>query len=206
MPIPSALTELAAVNRMLSSIGEMAVDTVDEDDLVSEAGIALTILRDVTREVEERGWHFNNEDHYELRPNDDDEILVPATAARVSIDPDANYAAVHPVVRGNRLYDLHNHTYTFDGPIQASIIWFLPFEELPPAARTFITIRAARQFAQRIMSQPDVQYTERDEVEARDLLNDYEFDAGAHTIFDSADMQRRINRRIRSTEGTLRYQ
>ena len=81
--------------------------------------------------------------------------------------------SVDPVLRGSRVYDRKNHTYVFTMDLKAFwTIYELPFESLPEPARRYITIRAARLYNQRHFGENAIQqYTERDEMKARQQLN-----------------------------------
>jgi hypothetical protein len=52
------------------------------------------------------------------------------------------------VARGSRLYDRINHTFSFDPSftVLGSIVWHLPFDDLPHTARQYISRRAGREF------------------------------------------------------------
>jgi hypothetical protein len=66
-----------------------------------------------------------------------------------------------------------NHTYKFpsDYRVDVTITYQLPFEELPEAARRYITIRAARVYQGRVVGSGTLwDFSERDEAMARTTL------------------------------------
>ena len=54
------LTELEAVNSLLSAIGEAAVSSLETATTV-EVTQAKNLLSNVNRETQQKGWHFNTE-------------------------------------------------------------------------------------------------------------------------------------------------
>jgi hypothetical protein len=50
-------------------------------------------------------------------------------------------------VEAGKLYDRLNHTYTFTDNIKADVVWFFDFTDVPAAIQAYITARAARMCA-----------------------------------------------------------
>lgn len=173
-------TELDAVNIMLGTIGESPINSIEAASGVSDAIIARQILSEVSIQVQEEGWHFNVETNFVLTPAyPSKEIFVPDNC----IEVDAEDTRVDVAIRGNRLYDRINHTYAFNQDIKCNVVLLLPFEELPQAARHYVTIRAARVFQQRVVgSQLLGSFTEKDEMRARMALRRYESKTADYNI------------------------
>lgn len=173
-------TELDAVNIMLGTIGESPINSIEAASGVSDAVIARQILNEVSIQVQEEGWHFNVETNFELTPAyPSKEIFVPDNC----IEVDAEDTRVDVAIRGNRLYDRIKHTYEFESAIKCNIVLLLPFEDLPQAARHYVTIRAARVFQQRVVgSQVLGTFTEKDEMRARMALRRYESKTADYNI------------------------
>ncbi len=173
-------TELDAVNIMLGTIGESPINSIEAASGVSDAIIARQILNEVSIQVQEEGWHFNVETNFVLTPAyPSKEIFVPDNC----IEVDAEDTRVDVAIRGNRLYDRINHTYAFETDIKCNVVLLLPFEELPQAARHYVTIRAARVFQQRVVgSQVLGAFTEKDEMRARMALRRYESKTADYNI------------------------
>lgn len=157
-------TELDAVNTMLSTIGEAPVNTLT-GQLPNDVAVALATLREVVREIQMSGWHFNTEKDFPLSPDGNGEITLPPAIVRVSLtDPDGTDV----VQRGRRLYDRANHTYRFTAPLAATVTLILSFEELPETFKWYATVRAARRFQDRAVGSGDLHaFTSQDEIEAR---------------------------------------
>ena len=67
MTKPVAMTELEAVNVLLTTIGEAPV--LINGKQTTDVAIAQQVLNEVNREVQSRGWHFNTEYNVELIPD-----------------------------------------------------------------------------------------------------------------------------------------
>lgn len=184
------LTELEAVNDMLSVIGEAPVATI-EGDLIPDAALAKSILRKVSSEVQERGWHFNTEYDYPLAPDTNGYIWIPNDVLAV----DTEDADIDAVVRGDKLYDRQNHTFVFSRAITATILRLLTFTDMPPAARRYITVRATRQFQERALGSGEIRgATEKDEVDARALMVDQELENGDYSMLDNWGVAKAVQR------------
>lgn len=158
-------TELEAINTMLSVIGEAPINTL-EGALPADADIARRILEEVSREVQAKGWYFNTERNYPLLPNEEGEIVLPRNATHVDVSLGWN-PGLEVVLRGQRLYNLTDHTFKFTGKVYVDIVFLLPFEELPQTARHYITIRAARKFHDRVVGSGTLhEFTTKDEQDA----------------------------------------
>ncbi len=188
---PPLLTELEAVNVMLSVIGESPVNTLTGASTVDVIQ-AKAILNQVSREVQSVGWHFNSEKNYPLVPDINGEIKLAANMVRVDAD---QFPELDVVQRGLRLYSRTNHSFEFDRTIRAEIIFLLPFEELPQAARQFIVIRAARIFQDRMVGSETLHgFSALDEQKALADLKEAEGDTGDYSIFGHFDAYRPLNR------------
>lgn len=180
--LPTPSTELEAVNVLLSTIGETPVNTLTESTSVDVA-VAKLVLTEVSRDVQGRAWHFNIEDDYPLHPTTDGEIVLPPNILRVDVNPNA-YPDIDPVQRGNRLYDKVTHSFAFKGTLYATVVIFLPFDQLTESARRYITVKAARVYADRQMGITDRHtYTKQDEFDALALLRKSDSATGNPNIF-----------------------
>jgi hypothetical protein len=189
-------TELEAVNLALSNIGEAPVNTL-ENPGVLDATKAKSILDEVTREVQSEGWHFNTDINYPMSPSDTGEILIGEDILLIrpsGVDRDRNI-----VMRGNRLYDGDDHTYTFTKDLTVDRILLLQFTDLPQAARQYIAVRAARIFQVREVASGDLySFNLRDEAKARADLKRNENRRGkpnalTGNLSSARIMQRRYN-------------
>lgn len=184
-------TELEAVNVMLGTIGEQPVNSL-AISTISEVSIANNILFDISREVQTRGYSWNKETEYPLSVSGG-EIPLPSNCLDVNITNQEDWL----VQRGTRLYNRTDHTYTFasDVDVKATIIFFLPFTELPQAARNYITLRASRKFQVKILGSESIEkFTEIDENQAWLTLSAKEVDQGGYSLKRGIDSKLWLNR------------
>lgn len=188
------MTELEAVNLMLDAIGESPINSLDGLQAV-DAIKARSMLTTVSRMVQETGWHFNTEPGIRLLPSvPSKEIRLPANCLKVdTIDASAD---VDVVERGGRLYDRRNQTYEFERGLTVKMVVYLPFDDLPSAARHYITLRAARQFQQgTVGSETLYRFTARDEALALAALRRASRQTGnPNMLRDSASVSRVMDR------------
>lgn len=180
-------TELEAVNTLLGTIGEAPVSTlvgVQAADVL----MAQAVLLEVSRAVQSLGWHCNTEEEFPLVPDENNNLQFPTNA--LHLDPSVvRYAQgeYDLVQRGGKLYDRLNHTFEFDTTIYVDITFLLAFEDLPEAFRRYITIKAARIFADRAVGAETMHtYTLRDEQEAWVALKHAESDTADLNILKQA--------------------
>lgn len=186
------MTELDAVNLMLSLVGEAPISSLNVSGL-ADVAIARAILLEVSREVQERGWGFNIEHNVEYPLSVEGYIYIPPNILRIDLESDQDALVTQ---RGNRLYDRKNHTYVFDKTLLTRITVMLDFEELPQAARHYITIRAARKFQKRAVSSDNLEkFTQEEETLALAQLNDYDTDVHDYNLFTGSSDIARILRR-----------
>lgn len=91
-------TELEAVNECLENIGQAPVSTIS-GDLGVDAQTALNQIRKINRELQSKGWYWNTEKDFELSPNVDNDILLPANT--LSVDTTGEDADLDLVQRGS---------------------------------------------------------------------------------------------------------
>lgn len=174
-------TQLQAINQMLSGIGQAPVVSLDVAN--PEIAIALNVLDSVSREVQGEGWHFNTEVNYPFTPDNDGDISVPANALQLSDNKFANTQKYQTVLRNGKLYDKVNHTYTFPvgETVKCDVVWQFDFEDLPQVFKDYITQRASRVFAGRVLgSQEMVSFNSTDEGVLR--ANCIAYDTGSSDV------------------------
>lgn len=174
-------TELDAVNVMLGTIGESPINSLDASSGVADASIARQILKEVAVQVQEEGWHFNTETNFTLTPTNTGEIFV--SPNMIEVDTMDDDREVDVAIRGNRLYDRTNQTYSFSKTLKCRVVLLLEFDELPQAARHYVMIRAARVFQQRVLGSETLNgFTENDESRARLSLKRYDAQTADYNI------------------------
>lgn len=191
-----ATTELEAVNIMLAAIGEAPVATLEEDT-IEDAQIALATLRDVSKEVQNEGWHFNTDYDYPFTADAvTGKITYPTTAAHVdAMDTEGKDI----VKRGGYMYDRENRTDVFElgSTIKCKVVWFLDFTDLPESCRKYIIMLATRRFAKNHMGdEATVQFSEFEVAMARAIFKGDEMRrADLNMLQNSNSVNRAVRRR-----------
>ena len=160
----TALTsELEAVNTILAAIDESPVSSLSLSGLypLEQAKAALS---EASRAVQSTGWAFNTEEGFSATKDGSGQITLAGNV--LAFAPDASLT-IDPVLRGSRLYDRKAHSYVFTANVTGTAVFLLGWDELPQAARHYITIRAAKTLQGRT-SVPDstYKYTQADLDEA----------------------------------------
>ena len=173
-------SKLKAVNTILSNIGQAPTNSLDIANPM--VALAQNILDDVSTDVQSEGWTFNSEQQYPFTPDaSTKEIAIPVNILQID---SPHPARLDVVVRQNKLYDRANHTYRWDESKKLNVVWLLEWEDLPEAAKQYISIRAANLFAMRATGSAEVaKYSEREEGSARAALIQYECEQGDYSIF-----------------------
>jgi hypothetical protein len=178
------LTLLDAVNVVLGSIGRNAIMTLEGINLNSDGESALKQVHNWSMQIQMEGWHWNTEPQLVLNPGDDGRIEVPLNTLK--FDTVGESALLDLTWRGKYLYNRETHTYVIGQSVSADLIVGLDFEEVPQAARTYITMKAARSFAQfKLGSGATNQFTQQDVGEAYLKLLELEDEADDRTLQDT---------------------
>lgn len=152
MAMLTPMNELEAINRMLSSIGQAPVNTLDVSG-IGDVDKAKRQLKDATRDISTIGWSWNTDEDYPLQPDADGIIVMPLGA----LDADPMDKTVDAVIRehptkGPALYNKAERSFVWDEAVPVRIIWGIPFDELPQAARSYVATAAARRFQAQVVS------------------------------------------------------
>lgn len=187
-------SKLEAINELLDAIGESPVNSEDNTGLV-EADLASKRIDKTSRSVQKRGWHWNTLKEYVLEPDTDGYITMPGST--LEVDTSGKDKHKDYVQRGLRLYNRDDNTFVISDPVTVDITLLLDFEDLPQAAREYITMKAARKFQQRTFGSTELsEFDREDEQEAWFNLLDAESDAADFNMLrDSYSVFKIINRK-----------
>ena len=177
------LTKLAAVNIIISNIGQAPVTQIDNDNPM--VIMAANVLDEVTNSLQSEGWTFNSEKAYPFTPDSSGNIVIPDNVLQL----DSEYRSTIDVVkRQGKLYDKRNHTFTFAEQIELDVVWLVEFDDMPDAFKNYATMRAANLFAGRsIGSAEAVKFGEREEAQARAAMLEYETQQGDYNVLGTED-------------------
>jgi len=178
----AATTELEAVNIMMAAIGESPINTLT-GLLPVDARLAQSTLAEVNKAVQSEGWSFNTEIDVTFTKDSTTKQIAIATDI-LRIDPNIHqHPSIDAIQRGLKMYDRLNNTYEFDEDLICTVVYFRTFEEIPEPARYYITIKAARIFVDRLVSDQGLRtYTEQDELRARSILMETDLANADHNV------------------------
>lgn len=152
----NTLTELDAINWILSAIGSDPV-TVLEDSTDIDVINARRILKDVSRHVQRQGWDFNKTTRTYTPDVETHRIMWDDTIITLASNDGNVY-----VKRGKYLFNMTGDTYEFPKPIEVTVIYGVDFDDLPDCFKEYITAKAAIDFQTRYFGDssvsPDLQY------------------------------------------------
>ena len=196
MTTQTRTSELEAVNTILSTIGEAPLNTLS-GSLPVDGTIAKNVLSEVSREVQSQGWHFNTHYKVTLSRDTNNKIPLATNIVRVEVDPRRYSKVSYDIVqRNNELYNLAKNEDTFDTNFKdATVVYLLPFDEIPEQAKRYITIRSARIFHDRTLGANTIhKFSQEDEAKALSILKQAESHTGDYSIFDTPEQAYTISR------------
>ena len=99
------------------------------------------------------------------------------------------------VQRGTKMYDRKNHTFNIGKSVKLDVVSVLEFVDMPEVAKRYVTIRSTRIFQDRVVGDETLHaYQERDEMQAKIQMLDFENETQDHNIFDNYDVFRVVDR------------
>ena len=193
------MSELQAVNMMLTTIGEQPIANINDKAGLQDASIAQDILHNTSRQVQSRGWIFNTDLQKILSPDN-------ATATGGKIKIDTNVLRIYTtakkrssktdiIERAGYLYDREKNTNLFTDDVTVDYVTFLPFDSLPESARRYISVKSARIFHDRVVGSSELHaFFQQDELQAWSDLLEYQSEVADFNIFDDYDTFRIVDR------------
>ena len=133
------LTELEIINAMLAATGTAPLTTNDTTHpFYIKASNKLAL---VNREIQGKGWWFNRTKRT-LVQDVNGEIILPNNT--LHCDPYNRHDKL--VMRGTKLYDLENATYTVNRDVEVIFVDLVTVANLPPVAGEYLKARAVYEF------------------------------------------------------------
>tara|TARA_Y100001938_G_C8005866_1_gene387270 strand:- start:64 stop:657 length:594 start_codon:yes stop_codon:yes gene_type:complete len=177
------LTKLAAVNVVLSNVGQAPVTTIDNDNPM--VVMAANVLDEVTNSVQSEGWTYNTERAYPFTPDTSKKINIPKNILQIDTP---RTSRLDVVIREGKLYDKREHTYNFDDKVEATVVWLVEFDDMPEAFKQYVTMRAANLYAGRAVGSSEaVKFGEREEAQARAAMLEYETEQGDYSFLGTEE-------------------
>lgn len=160
------ITELRAINLMLSAAGQTPLPDLTGASLNVDATLCINLLQEVFNDFQAEGWWFNTR----LGDMPVSGGVIPAVEPIIAVDTN-DQGQTHVEIRKNNLWDLDRNTSAFTtGLINVKITELLIWDELPEVARLLIAKRAARLYVDRHVSDPQLVRLARED-EARALAS-----------------------------------
>ena len=181
----SRLTELNAINEVLAAVGQAPVTTLDQTN--PDVSIIQQTLKNVSREVQSEGWHFNKEYNYKLTPQTDKTIAV--TDDMLQVDLNTRYHGAQDVVRRNgKLYDKWKEpradAYKFEEDVHVDIVWYFDWLDLPVPIQDYIIAKTATVASTRLVGDPaQFQILQQREMNKRANALEYDCNQADYTYF-----------------------
>ena len=193
-------TELSAVNSILGAIGQAPITTlgtVSVTDGISaydnpEVAMIYNLLRDANVDTQAEGWHFNSEYNVKFQPDSSTKKITISNDI-LSMDYHGNQIdRRYDLVRRNGfLYDklsANANKDEFDTDMYLDVVRLYNFTDLPIIFRRYITYRASRVAATKLVANPQlVRLLTQQESLARAALMEYECNQGDHSMFGFQD-------------------
>lgn len=192
MPVYTAMSYLDAINEILLNAGQLPVNSLVSVPSVDKA---TAILNSTSRQVQSQGWNFNTDKSLSLPPDASGNIIVPQDTMTVdTVGSDLNTGVT---LRGNILRKTNRYDGTdpefFSAAVFVDLVHYFDFEVIPQVARYYITIKAARRFADSFLASGTIHnFTAQEESTA---LQDLEEAEGAEGDFNMLTNVSYIRRR-----------
>ena len=199
-------TKLEAINTILQIIDEEPVETLQGEQPL-EVTSAINTLEEVNREIQQMGWHWNTEYQYPLMPESDGTITLPQSTLEFDVDPRVSgNGSCEYIQRGARVYNRTDRTYDIGKKLEAVIVSYLDWDDMPEPFRRWVFIRAGRILSNRSIGDGATNsFTQMNEIEAKAAAINYDARTKDATIFDSTVAHSIINRRMRRSGRLLQY-
>ena len=166
-------TELSAVNSILGAIGQSPLTTLNFDN--PEVAMIYNLLRDANVDTQAEGWHYNSEQHIKYAIDANGRIAVGNDILSMDLHDNYTKRSSDLVRRNGFLYNKMTHTDVFTQDLELDVVRLYNFEDLPIPFRRYITYRASRVAATKLVANPQlVKLLAQQEALSRAALMEYE--------------------------------
>ena len=182
-------TELSAVNSILGSIGQSPITQLKNTTgaLIStnpEISFIYNLLVETTKDVLNEGWHFNTEEHIEIQPDANKNILIPTNMLRYDIHDGQMFRDRDVVKREGKLYNKVDHTFEFSSPVFVDATYLYDFEDVPSAFQRYIIAKASTRAATQLVGDANLaRLLQTQEAQTRASVMEYDTQQGDHSFF-----------------------
>lgn len=178
-------TNVDAVNRVLGSIGDSPVNSLDNPTNVNVIN-AIKNLEQVNRQEQAKGWSFNIIESYTLNPSTESNMISWSSTFLRLKGSNGTLAK-----KGDYVYNFTNQTFIFTSAIQVEAIILVDLEEMPEPMRNYIIAKTSQQYQQKYLGDPTLAQGIAQELkEAWQALQEYEIEMNDLNILENSDMLR----------------
>ena len=175
-------TELSAVNSILGAIGQSPLTTLNFDN--PEVAMIYNLLRDANVDTQSEGWHYNTEQHVKFAIDTNGRIAIGNDILSMDLHNNYTKRSSDLVRRNGFIYDKIKHTDVFTQDLELDVVRLYNFEDLPIPFRRYITYRASRVAATKLVANPQlVKLLAQQEALSRATLMEYECNQSDHSMF-----------------------
>lgn len=146
----AALTELEAINQILSVTGDAPVSNVNST--YEQAVVARRILLEISKETQSRGYWFNELDEFLILKDSDGYINLPSDTIRADVPRDSGKF----VQRGLRIFDKTKNTFVFTDDLYINIVSELVWALLPQSFRQYVVAMASLRYNAEYFGSPEL--------------------------------------------------
>ena len=158
------LTELEAINQILSVTGDAPVSSITST--YEQAVIARRILLEISKEKQSKGYWFNEIDEQLILQDGDGEVNLPADTIRADIPRDSGVL----VQRGLRIFNKLLNTYTIDEDVYVNLVTELSWALLPQSFRQMVVAYASLRYNAEYFGSQDLSQNILGDIQAKELV------------------------------------
>ena len=175
-------TKLSAVNSILGAIGQAPLTTLNFEN--PEVSLIYNLLRDANVDTQAEGRHYNTEKHVKFAIDTNGKIAIGNDILSMDLHDNYTRRTKDLIRRGGFIYDKMEHTDVFTEDLDLDVVRLYNFEDLPIVFRRYITYRASRVAATKLVANPQlVKLLAQQEAISRAALMEYECNQGDHSMF-----------------------
>ena len=200
----TAITDIEAVNRILSTVGGEKVASLSSLSLIAD--LAYQDLKNSMRDLMSHPWGFNTEYDVVLTSSGS-AITVASDIANIDLAP-AHSGSLDVIIRDDagtrKLYDRKTHSFTAftGGTYKATVTYYLDFEDMPEAAKMYAIGIAAVHFQATQIGNDQIDKILRVQlVAAKSAFESYESAQESWSIWDNYDLFKIVNASQRPVIG-----
>lgn len=159
----AALTELQAINQILSTTGDAPVSSVTST--YEQAVVARRILLEISRQKQAKGYWFNEIDEQLIIQDSNGYVNLPSDVIRVDVPRDSGYL----VQRGLRIFNKRTNSYVIGEDVYMNLVTELTWDLLPQSFRQVVVAYASLRYNAEYFGSPELNQTIQNDIFAKEL-------------------------------------